>query len=149
MKKLIFTISLAIIAFYSNGQSLNDQLYRAVSAKDTSQVKELLGKGADANYKPKMGQAEMVLLSAAINKGDANIVRILVAHKANVNARDWFNTTPLMYAANKGDLAIMKLLIANGADVKAADGQGNTVLTAAKESGKPDVIKFIDEQLKQ
>jgi ankyrin repeat protein len=35
-----------------------------------------------------------------------------------------------------------------GANVKATDGQGNTVLSAAKESKKPEVIKLIEDKLK-
>ncbi|RFZ95667.1 ankyrin repeat domain-containing protein [Mucilaginibacter conchicola] len=149
MRKLFFIFYLIFTGVYAGAQDLNQRLYKAVAAKDTLAVEKLLSSGADANYKPKMGQAEMNLLSVAVTKNDFKCVKLLIDHKANVDGRDWFNTTPLMYAANGGNLEIIKYLLQKGADVKANDGQGNTVLSAAKEKNNPEVIKLIEDKLKE
>jgi len=149
MKKILLVFSLLCFGLYAGAQDLNLELYKAVSAKDTVEVEKLLTKGADANYKFKMGQAEMNLLIVAVTNKDFKSVKLLIDHKANVNGRDWFNTTPLMYAANGGNLDIINYLLKKGADVKATDGQRNTVLSAAKESNNPEVIKLIEEKLKE
>jgi ankyrin repeat protein len=109
MKRIFFIFSLVLMGLYAGAQDLNTRLYKAVSAKDTTAVEALLTKGADANYKFKMGQAEMNLLSVAVTNKDFKSVRLLVEHKANVNGRDWFNTTPLMYASNGGNLDIVNI----------------------------------------
>jgi ankyrin repeat protein len=149
MKKIFLIFCLLCIGLYAMAQDVNIRLYKAVSSKDTVEVEKLLTKGADANYKFKMGQAEMNLLIVAVTNKDFKSVKLLIEHKANVNGRDWFNTTPLMYAANGGNVEIVKYLIQKGADAKATDGQGNTVLSAAKERNNPEVIKLIEEKIKE
>jgi ankyrin repeat protein len=148
MKKTILITALFLIScICSKAQSLNDQLYDAVKEKDTLLVEKLLIKGADANYSKKQGQAEMPLLVFSVINDDYKTVKLLIDYKANVNKKDWFNTTALMYSANNGDLKIIKYLLDNGADIHASDGQGNTVLSAAKEGNHPDAIRFIENSL--
>jgi ankyrin repeat protein len=107
IKNLFLIFSFACISFYACAQDLNLKLYQAVSAKDTLQVEQLLNKGADANYKPNTAQANMNLLNVAVINKDIKSVKLLIDHKADINGRDWFNTTPLMYAANGGNLDII------------------------------------------
>jgi ankyrin repeat protein len=63
-------------------------------------------------------------------------VRLLLAHKVNVNARELNGYTPLMLAVSGGHVAVAKLLIAAGADVHARDDDGNTVLKMAGQRGE-------------
>ena len=89
------------------------------------------------------------MLCTAINIGkEIAIVKLLLQYKADVNWKDAFNSTPLMYAAAKGDKNMVLLLLDNGADINANDGKGNTVLTAAIESKNEELIKFIEEKIK-
>ena len=55
--------------------------------------------------------------------GDANAVRLMLDHGADVNAFDPLGRTPLMYAAASDllDLDVVKLLVERGADVNAKD----------------------------
>lgn len=110
---------------------------------------KLLEAGADPND----AGAGYTALHAAILRGDVELVRALIARKADVNApiakgtpsryysKDWAlngtalaGATPLWQAARYGDVATMKLLAAAGADPKFAMADGTTVLIAAVQA---------------
>jgi ankyrin repeat protein len=151
MEKLI-TILLTII--YTNicafGQDNNEKLYKAIVNGDSTLVKQLLNDKADPNFIKAEGPWMKVnMLITAVNSGNIEIVKILIANKADITWRDGFNTTAIMYAASKGNKEIVTLLLDNGADINDNDGQGNTVLSAAKESKNKELVKFIKEKLKE
>jgi ankyrin repeat protein len=147
VKKYTLIIVLLLLSIYVKAQTLNDDLAKAIQSKDTAVVSALLKKGADANYKEKMGPAEISMLILAVNNQDYTTVKLLADHKAEIDWKDWFSTTALMYAVNLGNMDIINCLLKNGADVNAHDKQGNTVLSAAKEGNHPDVIKLIESKL--
>jgi ankyrin repeat protein len=78
---------------------------------------------------------------------DINIVKLLIANKADLKWKDGFNTTALMYAASNGNKEIVMLLLENGADINDNDGKGNTTLSAAKGSMNKELIKLIEDKL--
>jgi|SRR6185312_1226398 len=148
MKKFILIAALLLSGINLKAQSLNDQLYSAIARKDTLMVEKLLGKGADANYIKNLDGMGMTLLIFTVNyTGDFKTVKLLVEHKADVNKKDAFNITALMYAASEGYINIIKYLLDNGADIYANDGKGNTVLSAAKEGNHTEAIKLIESRL--
>ncbi|MGD0300505.1 MAG: ankyrin repeat domain-containing protein [Bryobacteraceae bacterium] len=63
-------------------------------------------------------------LLAEIRKGDIAAVRSLLAHGADVNARDAKGATALMYAAIYGDVEFVNLLLDKGADPNASNDLG-------------------------
>jgi ankyrin repeat protein len=106
----------------------------------------LVEHGADVNA----AGAGYSALHAAILRGDAELVGVLLARGANANARiekgtpsryysrDWalngsslVGATPLWQAARYGDVRIMRQLAAAGADPKFAFTDGSTILIAA------------------
>ena len=128
------------------GQNKNEKLYRAIIKSDTSAVRQLLNEKANPNYIKSAGPWMKVnMLITGIK--NVNIVKMLIANKADVNWRDGFNTTALMYAASNGNKEIVMLLLENGADINDNDGMGNTTLSAAKESKNEELIKFIGDRL--
>jgi cytohesin len=65
------------------------------------------------------------------------MAELLLANKADVNARSLRNSTPMHLAAGNGRLAVMELLLSAGADVNAGDVDLNTPLHwAARFEGK-------------
>jgi ankyrin repeat protein len=80
------------------------------------------------------------------------MVRILVEHGADVNARgtsgdielsDWL-LTPLWRAAHDGRIASVRLLIEHGADVNVLNPDGcNQALKTAIENGRAEVCAFL------
>jgi uncharacterized protein len=150
MKKYLLAIFLVCcLSFIGSSQNQNQQLYKAITKDDTTLVAKLLIEKADPNYIVTVGAFQMNMLCTAINTGkEIGVVRLLLKYKADVNWKDAFNSTPLMYAAAKGDKNMFMLLLDNGADINANDGNGNTVLTAAKESKNKELITLIEERLK-
>jgi ankyrin repeat protein len=149
LMKITFTALLICYTTLTFGQNINEKLFKAVSNGDSTQVETLLNKGGDPNFKMKLASFEMSMLIESVQKQDFKIAKLLIEHKADVDYRDWFKTTALMYAANSGNTQIVKLLIAYHADPNAKDEQGNSVLSAAKESKNAEVIKLIGDLQKK
>jgi ankyrin repeat protein len=55
-----------------------------------------------------------------------DVAKVLVEHKANINAKNDTGLTPLHDACRTGDLALVALLLEHGANVRAADRDGTT-----------------------
>jgi ankyrin repeat protein len=150
MNKYSLTVLICLcFSLFANAQEKNEILYQSIIKNDSEKVTQLLKDNADANYIKSMGAWMKVnMLITAVNGGNIETIKALIKSKADVNWKDGFNSTALMYAAEKGSMDIVNLLLENGADINASDGQGNTVLTAARESKNKELVKLIQERLK-
>jgi ankyrin repeat protein len=63
---------------------------------------------------------------------DLEMVKLLIAHGADINQKNFRGATPLMGAAVGRNVAVVKYLIEKGADVKARDKDGYTALMGAE-----------------
>ncbi|MCM3625483.1 hypothetical protein HN020_03265 [Brevibacillus borstelensis] len=95
--------------------SLGEELILATKAKDENKVRELLGAGADPNYK---GQYDYNALRWAVIKESENIVKLLLKAGADPNSRDMVGDPVMKSAFDKNNVAILRLLIDAGADTK-------------------------------
>ena len=75
--------------------------------------------------------------------GHNDVAELLLANKAEVNAKDKSEWTPLHWAAMKGHKAVVELLLANGADVNAKANNGGTPLHLAEDRGQEDVAELL------
>ena len=148
MKKIVFGFAL-VVSTSILAQAQDGKLYDAVVNNDIKKVEKLLKRNADPNVVLSMGVSEVSPLIMAIVNGNFEIVKLLVEHNAQVDYRDGFNSTALMYAAHKGSKEIVEYLLSKGADARAEDGKGNSVLSAAKESKNAEVIALIENHLKE
>jgi Ankyrin repeats (3 copies) len=76
------------------------------------------------------------------------IIRELLKHNANLNARSKSGATPLIVAAGHfgpDDASFLLELVDSGADVNAADEDGQTALRAAAERGHVTKVRFLLE----
>jgi len=90
-----------------------------------------------------MREVDKELLLAA-KSGDKERVRLLLENGANVNARDRYGWTALMWAVFKGYKEIVKLLLENGADVNVRDFFGNTALKfASMKIGCEEIVELL------
>src|SRR5439155_24639342 len=93
-------------------------LMHALLASDASLgiVKLLIQNGADVNLRePKQ---QWTALHFAAREGRAEIVKLLLDNKSEVDARDSFGNTPLWRAVMdfRGDDKVIRLLLSHGAD---------------------------------
>lgn len=90
-----------------------------------------------------MRRAEGTPLGNAAASGSVEIVRALLAAKANVNARQPGWQTPLMVAIQAGRADVVRLLLAAGADTTAKDSCGRTALAIATALGLQEIIDLL------
>ena len=99
------------------------------------------GEDKEAASTPSVGSEA---LYTAIEKGDVDMVRLLVEAGADVNAAEGFGgNTPLHEAVKKGDVEIVKLLVAAGADVEAKGYFDRTPLSLAAEEGATEIMRIL------
>jgi ankyrin repeat protein len=71
------------------------------------------------------------------------IVKLLIDHGAQVNARSFTDQTPLHCTARRCDVAVATVLLDNAADVNIQDDYGKTALHIAAELNGADLIKLL------
>jgi uncharacterized protein len=125
----------------------------------------LIGKGADVNAR---GPRTQTALMWAVAQKHPDVVKVLVANRADVHARTaaWTdveavpphgflpynmavphgNDTALMFASLAGDLASARLLVAAGANVNDTDAWGVSATTMAAHSKFEDLVEFLLEK---
>jgi ankyrin repeat protein len=103
---------------------------------------------------PPSQQNQNRLLISAIREHDINGVRSAIANGADINYRDTFNHTPLMYACSGvtingtrylPNFDIAKLLIDRGADVNLRNDINSTALTLAAANNQTATVKYLIE----
>jgi ankyrin repeat protein len=109
-------------------------------------VKYLLANGADPN-KPSSNSFKVAPLHSATAISDYDLTVLLLAHGADVNARQQSGVTPLHSAAHNGQLKIAKLLIDHGADVNAKTEDGKTPADMAFEKDYNEIGEFLKQHV--
>ena len=74
---------------------------------------------------------------------DKAVAELLLANKAEVNAKTDDGSTPLHSAAEDGYTDIVELLLVNRAEVNAKDNYGRTPLHHAALMGRKDVAELL------
>ncbi|MCC6003801.1 MAG: ankyrin repeat domain-containing protein [Thermofilum sp.] len=124
-------------------EELRIELFIAMVDGDTARVRKLLRKGANVNAK--YGDSDLTPLHWAAFLGHVDVVRLLLEHGAEVNARNKYGETPLHRAAAYGRADAARLLLEHGADVNARDEYGWTPLHVAALQGRADVARLLLE----
>lgn len=114
MKKSIFTLAIALVAFTNVAMASTT----AVTAVKTSNVENYKGTTPLAN---------------AIIKGDVEAVKKFIEYGCDVNERS-NGMTPLMLAARYNQAEIIKVLIEKGANAKLTDDKGLNAMKYAERT---------------
>jgi ankyrin repeat protein len=155
------------LALLDAGASPNDAgsgytaLHIAVRRGDLGLVKALIARGAQPDTRlvkatPARRLSDDIALTRSLvgttpvwlaaNYGHPDIVRVLAAAGANLNAAANDGSTPLMAAIGRNEqvaAAVARQLLEAGADVNAADDSGGTALHRAASSGFNEIIKML------
>jgi ankyrin repeat protein len=78
--------------------------------------------------------------AASAQGSPPDVVRALLNAGADVEARDNFSWTPLLYAADSGNVGAVRALLVGGADVNASSTEGETALDLASSGGHEEVV---------
>ena len=114
-------------------------LHFALYMKDEAKAGSLIEGGADVNKRTPYGTTPLI---RAVDAGFKDIVELLIAKGANVNAKDNWDWTPL-HSAVYGHNEIVELLIAKGANVNARDKAGRTPLWYAQDEGHTKIVELL------
>lgn len=150
MRKILLTTLFGLgFGFAAAAQDQNQDLFQAIHDQNARKVAVLLDEQqADPNAVLQLGPGGQVsALTLAVNTSSVEVVKLLVQHQAQLEWKDWFDTTALVYAAGIGNKEMVEYLLESGADIRANDGQGNTVLTAAQESKNKSLVRLVESRM--
>ena len=89
----------------------------------------MLAGGASANHKDARGLTPLMYAAAV---GSADAMKILIEKGADVNSKNAFDSTALMWSVT--DINKVRMLLEPGADVNVVSKQGHTALLLAAMS---------------
>ena len=85
-------------------------------------------------------------LHTAVDKEHTEVVELLIIKKANVNAKNSSNETPLHVAVECDKDEAIKALIKDGADINARTDFGSTPMLVAVQYNKTDALNILIEK---
>ena len=106
-------------------------------------VEALLAKGATVN------QDGWTALHYAATIGDNDIVKMLLAKSAALDAPSPNKTTPMMMAARGGHIYTVKALLDAGADASLKNDVGMSAIDFAQQGGYKDIVEGLTFRLKK
>jgi ankyrin repeat protein len=119
----------------AQSQDVSDRFYQAIRNGDLAGLRKL-AKTAGVNYRDDRG-ATPLMYAAAI--GNAAELKLLLDAGADVNARNAFEATALIWAG--GDAQKVRMLVGHGADVQVRSKLGrNPLILAAKRNGSASLV---------
>ncbi len=86
------------------------------------------------------------VLHEAAASSDTTLLKLLIKHGADVNARDREGWTPLMYSADSCCPGAAGLLLGKGANAGIVNHEGRRALDIANENGCGEVADLLAEQ---
>lgn len=131
-------------AYIQTAEGIRARFLSAVRRGFLALVILFISQHSDANTTDEYGRTALYM---AVDCEDTEMVKILVASKANVNNGPFGETgrTVLQLAAERGLIDIVQHLLENGADVdaKSSKENGRTALEAAVEQGHLNIVKVL------
>jgi len=115
------------------------ELFNSAFSNDLNGVKKALDDQGDVNTTDLKGVTPLLL---AVHNNNADMVKLLLSKKANVNACST-NSSPLHEAVRQHDQAILDLLLGSSANVNLTTDFGKTPLHMAIQEEEAGLIDFL------
>jgi len=138
-------LSFFIYSFISYADVISD----LVSNETPGKIKNFFLSNPDFDINKVYPGGETLLMFAAANNSNSDVIRLLVSLGANINSKNEAGLTPLIFAvtANK-DLGATFALLQLGADPELADSNGiSALMYAARDAGEPIMETFLSRNL--
>jgi len=136
-------LALSLISKGADPNAKNAQgvtmLMEACHFPDIPTASFLLRHGARAD-EPRSAKGRTALMVACAYWCGLDMVKLLIAHKADINAAALDGTTPLMLAAMNEKQDVVDYLLAHGAKASAKDSRGQTALDYARNGKVEDYM---------
>jgi Ankyrin repeats (3 copies) len=129
-----------------NGCVIPPLLVIAAEVDRPKELKELIAAGADVNAANLNGETPLM---AAVIRGRADIVELLLKEGAYIEGSDYAARTPLMRAAFNGSVKIVELLLQHGASTLLKDNYGQTALDWRKTGARASRSAVRDEMKRE
>ena len=112
-RKHVLSLCVLTIAANTFALSIDDAFIKACEGGNCARAEQLLEEGA--NIEARDGSDRQTALVFAANRGHADVVRMLIAHGANINAQDDKGWTALSEASYRGRHDVVEFLLEKGA----------------------------------
>lgn len=117
-------------------------LHVAVDRNADQIVGLLLAKGANIDARNNSGESVLHFVASV----SFNLYRLLLENSADIDPRDEYDATPLIYAAGNGRHDLVELLLERGASTECIDIDGNSAAQMARREGHEALANFIEHR---
>ena len=121
------------VKYINNLGPKEERMFNALYEDDIDTIRFLLDEGVNINVKNTTYETPLHVTQ------NEEIVRMLIAKGADVNAVDDYRMSPIF---NK-DIILAKILVESGADIHAKSNKGNTLLMWYSYSGYIDGVRYL------
>jgi ankyrin repeat protein len=129
---------LLALAFAASAAPVDD-IFAAIRANNLTQLGALAKDKTSANLADDRGITPLMISALT---GSPASMKLLIERGADVNAKNAFDSTALMWSVT--DLEKVKMLVEQGANVNATSKQGNTpLLLAARSDRSASIVKYL------
>ena len=117
-------------------------IYQAAANGDIVEVENLLNQGVNVNMRLFPGDNSTPIHWAS-SRGKDEVIKLLIARGADINASDKEGATVLMVAWMTKNPTTINLLLKHGADVNIKDKEGWSILRHAVGEGNGELVKTL------